>query len=148
MTRRSGAQHVVRIKSKHVNAAGQERVYESTLLRRTYRQDGKVKNQTMANLSDLPAESVDLLAASLKGQSFVPADAAVAIGRSLPHGHVAAAAAMARKLGLPELLGPACRERDLAYALILSRVVRPASKLATACWWADTTLAVNVQAWG
>jgi hypothetical protein len=123
-----------------VNAAGQERVYESTLLRRTYRQDGRVKNQTMANLSDLPDESVDLLEASLKGQSFVPADAAVTVGRSLPHGHVAAAAAMARRLGLPELLGPPCRERDLAYALIVSRVVAPASKLATASWWADTTL--------
>jgi hypothetical protein len=102
----------------------------------------------MANLSDLPTDSVDLLEASLKGQSFVPADAAVAIGRSLPHGHVAAVAAMGRKLGLPELLGPACRERDLAFALIVSRVVAPASKLATAAWWADTTLAGDLEVTG
>jgi hypothetical protein len=64
----------------------------------------------------------------------------VEVTRSLPHGHVAAIAAAARKLGLPALLGPACRERDLAFALIVSRVARPASKLSTIGWWDDTTL--------
>ena len=63
----------------------------------------------------------------LKGTAFVPAGQAFAIVRSVPHGHVAAVAAMAHRLGLPGLLGPACRERDLAYALIVSRVVRPRS---------------------
>ena len=66
------------------------------------------------------------------------------ITRSLPHGHVAAAWAMAAKLGLPALLGPACRERDLALALIVSRVAAPASKLSTLGWWADVTLGADL----
>jgi hypothetical protein len=68
----------------------------------------------------------------------------VAITGSLPHGHVAAVHAMAAKLGLPALLGPAGRARDLALALVISRVVRPGSKLSTACWWADTTLGADL----
>jgi len=59
-------------------------------------------------------------------------------------GHVAAVAAQAKALGLPELLGPAGKERDIAYALILARVVRPASKLATTSWWSDTTLVADL----
>jgi len=62
------------------------------------------------------------------------------VTRSLPHGHVAAVAAMARKVGFPALLGPPGRARDLAYALIISRVARPASKLSTVGWWDDVTL--------
>ncbi len=62
------------------------------------------------------------------------------ITASLPHGHVAAVHAMARQLGLPALLGPAGRHRDLALALVISRVIAPASKLSTLAWWADTTL--------
>src|SRR5262249_28131482 len=62
---------------------------------------------------------------------------------SLPHGHVAAVHAMAARLGLPALLGPAGRQRDLALALIVSRVVRPGSELATATSWADTTLGAD-----
>jgi len=64
----------------------------------------------------------------------------VTITASAPHGHVAAVHAMAAKLGLPALLGPAGRQRDLALALIISRVVRPGSKLSTLTWWNDTTL--------
>ena len=65
------------------------------------------------------------------------------IERSLPHGHVAAAHVMASRLGLKNLLGPDCLERDLAYGLIIARAVAPASKLATTRWWADTTLVVQ-----
>ena len=68
------------------------------------------------------------------------------ITASVPHGHVAAVHAMAVKLGLPALLGPACRQRDLALALIISRVVAPASKLSTVHWWADTTLGTDLGA--
>src|SRR5205823_14253233 len=114
-------------------------------LRRTYRAEGKVKNETVANLSALPEHVIDWIEAGLKGQQLVPADAAARIVRSLPHGHLAAVAAQARALGLPGLLGPACRERDIAYALVLARVVHPASKLATLGWWAETTLAAD---WG
>jgi hypothetical protein len=129
-----------------VAKSGERRVYESVLVRRTYREAGKVKHETLANLSALPGQAVDAIEAALKGTPLVPAGQSVRITGSLPHGHVAAVAAMAGKLGLPALLGPACRERDLAVALIVSRVVAPASKLATLTWWADTTLGADLGA--
>lgn len=119
-------------------------MYESVLLRRTYRDGGKVKHETLANLKALPKEAVAAIEATLKGQQLVPAERAVTITRSLPHGHVAAVAAMADKLGLPALLGPACRERDLVFALIISRVVRPSSTASTPTWWSDTTLGADL----
>jgi hypothetical protein len=141
MTRNGGKVHVVRVrKTGYVDKQGQAHDYSSAYLRRTYREGGKVKNETVANLSALPDHVVDLVDAGLKGQRLVPAGEAVTITRSLPHGHVAAVHAMARKLGLPALLGPAGRPRDLAMALVISRVVAPASKLATVGWWADVTL--------
>jgi hypothetical protein len=144
MTKRGGAVHVVRIRSRHVNKAGEERIYDSALLRRTYRAEGKVKNETVANLSTLPDHVIDWIDAGLKGQQLVPAEAALTITRSLPHGHVAAVAAMAHKLGMPALLGPACRQRDLILALVISRVVKPKSKLFTRTWWSDTTLGADL----
>jgi len=117
------------------------KVYETHLLRRSYRQDGKVKHETLANLSHLPAEAIELVRRSLKGERFVAAADAFQITRSLPHGHVALVWQVARQLGLPALLGPPSRLRDLALALVVARVVRPGSKLATTRWWADTTLA-------
>jgi Transposase DDE domain len=136
--------HVARIRSSHVDRQGQQRGYESRYLRRTYRDGAKVRHETLASLSGLPDEVVDGIEAALKGIRLVPAGEAFTITRSLPHGHVAAVAAMAAKLGLPGLLGPACRERDLAVALIISRVVRPGSKLATATWWPDSTLGADL----
>jgi Transposase DDE domain len=139
------AMHVVRIKSRHTDRQGRERVYESRLLRRTYRDGGTVRNETLANLSKLPDAVVDAVEAALKGEALVPAGpAAVSIARSLPHGHVAAVHAMARRLGLPALLGPASRQRDLALALIVSRVVAPGSKLSTLAWWDDVTLGADL----
>ena len=133
--------HVVRIKSRHTDRQGRERRYESRLLRRTWRDGGTVRNETLANLSKLPDRIVDAVEAALKGQVLVPAgEAAVTVARSLPHGHVAAVHAMARRLGLPALLGPAGRQRDLALALIVSRVVAPGSKLSTIAWWGDVAL--------
>ena len=140
MTARSGKVHVARVTKTHVDAEGAERRYSSAYLRRTFRSGGKVRNETVARLSSLPEDVVDLIDGALKGARFVAADAAATIVRSLPHGHVAAVAAMAAQLGLPALLGPPCRQRDLAYALVCSRVVRPASKLSTLGWWADTSL--------
>ena len=137
--------HVVRVtKTGYVDKQGRRKDYSSAYLRRTYRDGGKVKNETVANLSALPGHVIDLIDAGLKGQQLVPAAEAVTITRSLPHGHVAAAHAMARTLGLPALLGPAGRHRDLALALIISRVVAPASKLSTLTWWADTTLGADL----
>ena len=138
--------HVARIRSGYTDKQGQRREYESRYLRRTYRDDGKVRHETLANLSGLPETMIDSIEAALKGAALVPAARAVTILRSLPHGHVAAVHAMAVKLGLPALLGPACPERDLALALIISRVVAPASKLSTLTWWADTTLGADLGA--
>ena len=122
-------------------ASGETHEYVSSLLRRSFRKpDGRVAKQTLANLSALPDAAIDAVEAVLKGKTLLDADAALAVTRSLPHGHVALVGAQAARLGLPQLLGPACRERDLAYALIVSRVVRPRPKSATLPWWEDVTL--------
>jgi hypothetical protein len=145
MTRNSGKVHVVRVKKTgYVDKQGRARDYSSAYLRRTYREAGAVKNETVANISALPDHVIDLIDAGLKGQQLVPAGQAVTITASVPHGHVAAVHAMAAKLGLPALLGPPGRHRDLAMALIISRVVKPASKLATLAWWADVTLGADL----
>jgi len=139
------AMHVARIRSAHTGKDGQRRDYESRLLRRTYRDGDKVRHETIANMSKMPDSVVDAVEAALKGEVLVPAgEAAVTVARSVPHGHVAAAHAMARKLGLPALLGPSGRERDLALALILSRAVHPGSKLSTIAWWGDVTLGADL----
>jgi hypothetical protein len=139
------AMHVARIKSSHTDKQGREREYESRLLRHTYREDGKVRHKTIANLSKMPEAMVDAVEAALKGEALVPAgQAAVTVAQSLPHGHVAAVYAMTAKLGLPALLGPAGRQRDLALALVLSRVAHPGSKLSTLAWWHDTTLGADL----
>ena len=132
--------HVARNRRTYTAKSGEQRVYESVLVRRTYRDGGRVRHETLANLSALPAEAVSAIEATLKGERLVPAGQAVRITASVPHGHVAAVHAAAVTLGLPALLGPAGRARDLALALIISRVVRPGSKLSTLTWWNDTTL--------
>lgn len=120
------------------------KVYETHLLRRSFREGGKVKNETVGNLSHLPPELIEFIRQALKGETFLPAGEGFKISRSLPHGHLAAAYLMAKKLGLPELLGPRGPERDLAWALILLRVVRPASKLASTRLLSDTALACDL----
>jgi Transposase DDE domain len=140
MTRRSGAMHVETSRSHQVLKDGTERVYQRHLLRRSYREAGKVRKETLANLSHLPEEAIEAVRLVLAGKTVIDADGGLEVTRSLPHGHVAAVAAQARALGFPALLGPPCPQRDLAYALIISRVARPASKLSTIGWWGDTTL--------
>jgi hypothetical protein len=127
-----------------VNTQGQQRDYESVYLRRTFRDGAKVRNETVANLSMLPAETIAAIEATLKGQTLVAAGSEFATTRTLPHGHVAAVWAVVRQLGLPALLGPACRSRDLALGLIISRVIEPASKRSTLSAWADTTLGADL----
>jgi hypothetical protein len=146
MTAQATSMHVARIRSGYTDKQGQRHEYESRYLRRTYRDGGKVRHETLGNLSGLPETMIDSIEAVLKGAALVPAARAVTILRSLPHGHVAAVHAMAVKLGLPALLGPACGERDLALALIISRVVAPASKLSTLTWQSDTTLGADLGA--
>jgi hypothetical protein len=136
--------HVETSRSHQVLKDGTERVYQRHLLRRSYRDGGKVRKETLANLSHLPDEAIEALRLALAGRAVIDADAGVEVTRSLPHGHVAAVHAMSRKLGFPALLGPPCRERDLAFALVVSRVARPASKLSTIGWWNDTTLGCDL----
>jgi hypothetical protein len=87
---------------------------------------------------------IDWIESGLRGAQLVPAEAAATVTRSLPHGAAAAVVAQARTLGLPGLLGPAGRHRDLAFALIVSRVLAPTSKLSTLSSWADSTLGVDL----
>jgi hypothetical protein len=148
MLRSTGKVHVVRIKKTHVDKQGRRRDYESVYLRRTFRDGAKVRNETVANLSMLPQASISALDATLKGQALIPAGSEFTKTRSLPHGHVAAVSAMAHRLGFPALLGPACRSRDVVFALIISRVIRPASKLSTLSRWADCTLGVDLDVAG
>jgi len=143
MTRRPGAIHVAKVVRKYQTKDG-PRESVSHLLRRSFREDGKIKHETLGNVSALPEAALEALRASLAGQVLAPVGAGLRVVRSLPHGHVAAVWAQAKTLGLPGLLGPAGRQRDLAMALIVSRVVAPATKLATLSWWADTTLGVDL----
>jgi hypothetical protein len=124
---------------------GSTREYRQVLLRRSYRNAaGKPSKETLANLSSLPDPAVHALRLALAGKTLVDVDQAFEIERSVAHGHVAAVHAMAARLKFGELLGPRCRERDLAYALILSRAVAPASKLSTIRWWADTSVGADL----
>ena len=143
MSKIPAAMHVAKVKSKTRNKAGEERVYESVLLRRSYRDGPRVKHTTLANLSALPESAIEVLKASLAGKTLVAAGDGLEVTRSLPHGHVAAVSAQARALNFPALLGPASRNRDVALALIIARVCRPGSKLSTTRWWEDTTLAAD-----
>ncbi len=127
-------------------ADGSVREYRQALLRRSYRNaQGKPVKETLANLSMLPDEAVDAVRKVLAGKTLVDADEAFEIEHAVAHGHVAAAHAMASRLRFDELLGPRCRERDLAYGLIVARAVAPQSKLSTIRWWADTSLGADFQ---
>jgi hypothetical protein len=144
MPNRTGAVHIATQRRKYTGKDGVERVYESQLLRRSFRQDGRVRNETLANLSVLPPAAIAAIRAILAGTSLVDPASVCTITRTLPHGHLAAAAVAAKTLGLAELLGPPSRHRQVAIALILARTVAPASKLATISWWADTTLGADL----
>jgi transposase len=108
----------------------------AVLLRESYRQDGKVKTRTLANITHLPSPQIEALRSALSGSLAAPAmplPNSFHISRSLPHGHVAAVLGCLRKLQLDSILDPApSRERDLVIAMIVARIIEPASKLATA----------------
>jgi transposase len=122
-----------------------DRVYTAHLLRRSYREGGKVKKETLANLSHLPEELIELIRGALRGQRYVPAGEALQVERSLPAGHVEAALLMARRLGLARLLDrQPSRERALCLAMIAQRVLRPGSKLAMTRAFAQSTLGAEL----
>jgi DDE family transposase len=131
-----GAIHVVTNRRQ-----GKGREYVTHLLRRSYREGGKVRNETVGNLSHLPEELVELVRAGLRGEPVGVVSDAFEIERSLPAGHVMAALLMARRLELPRLLDRSrSRERDLVMAMICQRAIGPASKLATVRALAQSTL--------
>jgi hypothetical protein len=139
--------HVDDTSRHYVTADGERRTTRCLLLRRSYRdENGKPRNETLANLSALPDNAIAALKLALKGATLVDAESVFDVERSVPHGNVAAAHVMAGKLGLRSLLGPPSKDRDIVYALILSRAVRPKSKLSTVRWWdsGDTTLASDL----
>ncbi len=121
---------------------GKRREYVAHLLRRSYREGGTVKKETVANLSHLPEEVIELIRGALRGQRFVAAEEALEVERSLPAGHVEAALAMARRLALARLLDrQPSRERALCLAMIVQRVLGPGSKLAMSRAFSQSTLA-------
>jgi hypothetical protein len=128
--------HVARVRRVH---EGTE--YVSVLLRQSYRVGRQVKHRTLASLTALPPAVVDAIERSLRGERLVGAAEAFRIRRSLPHGHVAAVLGMLRSVGLEALLERRpSRARDLACALVVARLISPASKLATARTLGQTTL--------
>jgi transposase len=139
MASRTGTAHVVTTKRKY-----KDQVYCTHLLRRSYREDGKVKNETLGNLSHLPDAVIELIRRSLAGESFVPAGEAFEISSSLAHGHVQAVSLAMQRLGFASLLASKpCPERDLVAAMVAARIVCPATKLATTRLWHTSTLAAE-----
>jgi transposase len=137
MPARTGTAHVVTTTRKY-----KDQVYRTHLLRRSYREDGVVKNETLGNLSHLPDELIDIIRRSLQGETFVALGQAFEVARSRPHGHVQAVAVTLQRLGFASVLASkSCRERDSVLAMVASRIVAPHTKLATTRWWHTTTLA-------
>jgi len=138
MARRGGRIHVVT--NRRIGASGKE--YVTHLLRRTYREAGKVRNETVGNISHLPEELVELARAWLRGERFLVSVEAFEVERSLPHGHVAVLLAMARELELARLLDrERSPERQRALAMLCQRVLAPGSKLACTRALRQSTLA-------
>ncbi|TCK32473.1 IS4 family transposase [Paraburkholderia sp. BL8N3] len=119
-------------------------MYYTHLLRRSYREDGKVKNETLGNLSHLPESLVDIIRRSLQGETFVPLGQAFEVTGSLAHGHVHAVELAMQRLGFASLLSSTpSRERERVLAMVAARIVAPHTKLATTRWWHTTTLATD-----
>lgn len=109
------------------------KVYESYLLRRTYRVGKQVKHETLGNISHLPLPVIDIIRRALKGETFHSADESFEILRSLPHGHVAAVLGTMARLGLDRILGTGSRRnKALVKGMIAARILDPSSKLALA----------------
>lgn len=136
MPRRTGAVHVVTTTRRY-----NDKVYETHLLRRSYREGGKVHNETVGNLSHLPPHVIDLIRRALREEALVPAGEFEVV-RSLPHGDTQAVITAMDRLGFWRLLGSRrCPEADRVAAMVAARVVCPHSKLATTRWWQARTIA-------
>jgi transposase len=137
MPARTGTAHVVTTTRSYKGT-----VYRTHLLRRSYREDGKVKNETLGNLSHLPESLIEIIRRSLQGETFVPLGQAFEVIGSRSHGHVQAVTLAMQRLDFASLLGSKpSRERELVLAMVASRIVAPHTKLATTRWWHTSTLA-------
>lgn len=117
----------------------------AVLLRESYREGGHVKSRTLANLSKLPAEAIQALRLSLKGERLLPVADAFEAVQSFHHGHVEAVLGTMHRLGIANLLAAQpSRERDLTMAMIAARVLEPNTKLATTRWWHITSLPMSL----
>jgi Transposase DDE domain len=142
MPRRGGHAHVATIKTR--GKGGTE--YTSYLLRRSYREGGKVKHENLGNLSHLPIEVIDAIRKMLAGRVLVDLDEQLQIQSSLPHGHVAAVLGVLRELDLERLLSrERGRERDLAVAMICQLLIAPCSKLSMTRRFAQSTLSDELE---
>ncbi len=137
MPSRSGRVHVATTQRNYKG-----KLYQTHLLRRTFRVGHQVKHETLGNISHLPDSLIDIIRRSLAGETFLPAADAFEIQQSLPHGHVQAVLGTIRQLGLDNLISSKrCRQRDLVVGMIAERLLHPGSKLATTRSWHNTTLA-------
>jgi len=137
MSTRGGPVHVVTTRRRY-----KDRVYATHLLRRSYREGEKVKNETLGNLSHLPEALIEVIRRALRGEAFVPAGERLQIVRSKSHGHVQAVRAAMQRLGFESLIASrASPERDRVCAMVAARVLAPHTKLATTRWWKTNTLA-------
>ena len=126
----------------HIDTIPNRNSPPAILLRESYREGGKVRKRTLANLSSLSPKIIDNLRLALKGVQLAPAGQTCAIKRSLGAGHVQAVLGMARQLGLEQMLAPRpCRERDLVLAMVVQRLLAPCSKLAMTRQWQTSILA-------
>jgi len=128
MASRSGAVHVATTTRRYKG-----KVYQTHLLRRSYRKDGKVLHETVGNISHLPPDLIETIRRRLRGDLGPQTGTGFQILRSLPHGHVAAVLGTLRRIGLQEMIGSrASAQRSLCVAMVVARIIHPRSKLATA----------------
>src|SRR3990172_1345680 len=136
MPRRGSAVHVVTTTRRY-----KDKVYTTHFLRRSYRENAKVKNERVGNLAHLPGHVITLVRRALQGETFAPVAKTFEITGSRVHGGVEAVLSAMKRLGFDPLLSSRpCRERDLVIAMVAARIIKPQSKLATTRWWNATTL--------
>ena len=140
MAKRGGAVHVVTTRRSYKG-----RVYTNHLLRRSYREGDKVKNETLGNLSHLPDAVVEMVRRALRGEVFAPVEERLEIVASKMHGDAEAVLLAMRRLGFAALLSSRpCREAELVTAMVAARIMAPHTKLATTRWWHSRTLAEDL----
>lgn len=136
MTKVAKAMHVEVVKSRQG-----DKVYQSTLVRQSYRDGKTVRKRTLANISHLPPEIIEIIRGSLRGDVFVPASQAVQVTRSVSHGAVFAVLTLMQRLGMAKLLGSRPHPwHRLVLGMVAARLVNPGSKRFTCSWWDHTSL--------